>query len=73
MPKTKKKSYRARLADKKVYDRGKISQSDETNEFKTNKVRGKDSQLDKKHEQVKIVHIVMLILSQLAGLLPFPS
>ena len=73
MPKTKKKSHRARLADQKVYDRGKNSQSDETNEFETNKVRGKDSQLDKKHEQVNIVHIVMLLfLSQLAGL-PFPS
>ena len=52
--------FRIRLADKTVYDRGKNSQSDEKNEFETNKVRGKDYQLDKKHERVKIVDIIML-------------
>ena len=59
MPKTKKKSHRARLADQKVYDREKNSQSDEKNEIETNKAQGKDSQLDKKHEQVKIVDIII--------------
>ena len=60
MPKTKKKSHRARLADQKVYDKGKNSQSNETNELQTKKARGKDSQLDKSHEKVKIIDIIML-------------